>query len=163
MSLLGLSLSLITCTSNDNEQQKKQISETLAFTPIAQHEIVYHTLTGAGQEGIEQATKVIGSARDWRALIQAIAYMPEGNAAVVAILENATIDFEHEDVLAVFEAIKTTNGYHIEIIKVEEYEKELRVTIQRLQKGGDATVMTQPFHIVKIPKRSKPILFFELD
>lgn len=70
-----------------------------------------------------------------------------------------TIDFNKYQIIAVFDNIKTTGGYSIDITSVVENRNNIVVTIKRLLTGDNSTVMTQPFHIVKIPKTTKPIVF----
>ena len=62
-------------------------------------------------------------------------------------------------IIAVFDKIYGNGGHSIDIIKITENENKVIVTIENIL-GGDATsIMTQPFHIVKIPKTDKLIIF----
>lgn len=106
---------------------------------------------------------MISNVSQWNQLIDEIDYTDDGVNGVVVTLEAVTIDFDIETVLAVFEEIKNSGGYSINIVKVEEQEKKVVVAIDRLLKGGAASVITQPFHIVKIAKVNKPIVFVEVD
>ncbi|MGO3707762.1 MAG: protease complex subunit PrcB family protein [Mesonia hippocampi] len=151
-----LSVGLMACSSDDANEFEPT---TLEINTIAHSEITYDGLAGAGQEGILQENKVISTVLDWQGLIDDIDYLEGGNEPILTVLQNVSVDFQQEEILAVFDEVKTTGGYSIDIVNVVEHEKKVVVTIDRLKKGGDATVITQPFHIVKIPKLNKPVAF----
>jgi len=69
------------------------------------------------------------------------------------------IDFNNFQIIAVFDNVKQTGGFSIDITNVVENPNNIVVTIKHLFTGGDNTIITQPYHIVKIPKTSKPIVF----
>jgi hypothetical protein len=69
------------------------------------------------------------------------------------------VDFNNFQIIAVFDNIKQTGGFSIDITNVVENPNNIVVTIKHLLTGGDNTIITQPFHIVKIPKTIKPIVF----
>lgn len=71
------------------------------------------------------------------------------------------IDFEKYTVIAVFMGERSTGGYSIKITNIVENEKNIVVTINESDPDGDiaADVMTSPFHIVKIMKTNKEIVF----
>lgn len=153
------SLGLMACSNDDSNSTEQD------FEPVALevNTVLQNNLGGNGQEGIGAENRVISNVSQWNQLIDEIDYTYDGVNGIVATLEAVTIDFDNEDVLAVFEEIKNSGGYSIDIVKVEEQEKKVVVTIDRLLKGGDATVITQPFHIVKIAKVNKPIVFVEVE
>lgn len=66
------------------------------------------------------------------------------------------IDFDNYMVIAVFLEIKPT-GWEVEINGVVENENN--ITIIKEEMELDNTVITQPFHIVKIPITDKEIIF----
>ena len=153
------SLGLMACSNDDSNSTEQD------FEPVVLevNTVLQNNLGGNGQEGIGAENRVISNVSQWNQLIDEIDYTDDGVNGIVATLEAVTIDFDNEDVLAVFEEIKNYGGYSIDIVKVEEQEKKVVVTIDRLLKGGDATVITQPFHIVKIAKVNKPIVFVEVE
>lgn len=158
------SLGLMACSNDDSNSTEQDFEPvTLDISTLLQDTILHNNLGGNGQEGIGAENRVISNVSQWNQLIDEIDYTDDGVNGIVATLEAVTIDFDNEDVLAVFEEIKNYGGYSIDIVKVEEQEKKVVVTIDRLLKGGDATVITQPFHIVKIAKVNKPIVFVEVE
>lgn len=72
---------------------------------------------------------------------------------------NPSIDFSQFDVIVCVDASRTTGGYDISIASITEYQNNIVVDVQYIG-SGDATQMpTRPFIIVKIPKKTKPIIF----
>ena len=99
---------------------------------------------------------VLSSQNDWNNFITILGN--SGNTS--AILNQTTIDFNLFEVIAVFDSVKPTGGSNdITIItNVVENANNIVVTLQTPQ-SGDATIPTQPFHIVKIPVSTKPVVF----
>ena len=68
------------------------------------------------------------------------------------------IDFNNFDVIAVFRNPISNSSSTVDITNIEENQTNRFVTVQNLTDGISGDV-AQPFHIVKIPKSTKPILF----
>jgi len=73
------------------------------------------------------------------------------------------IDFVEYQIIAVFDIIHGNGGWSIDITDITEYPEEIVVTIEQLMKGDATSVVTQPYHIVKIPRSTKSIRFQEVD
>jgi hypothetical protein len=71
------------------------------------------------------------------------------------------IDFEHEMVIAYFMGSRRSSGYSAEIIKAEETDDKLKVTVKTAVPSGGfvACWLTQPYHIVKTRKTDKAVEF----
>mmetsp|Transcript_36040 Transcript_36040/g.39833 ORF Transcript_36040/g.39833 Transcript_36040/m.39833 type:complete len:202 (-) Transcript_36040:101-706(-) len=71
------------------------------------------------------------------------------------------VDFESDMVLGVFLGTQNSGGYDIEIKSIEENDSEISVKCEtKGPLGGIVTcALTQPFHIVKISKSTKPVRF----
>lgn len=119
------SLGLMACSNDDSNSTEQD------FEPVALevNTVLQNNLGGNGQEGIGAENRVISNVSQWNQLIDEIDYTDDGVNGIVATLEAVTIDFDNEDVLAVFEEIKNSGGYSIDIVKVEEQEKKVVVTI----------------------------------
>lgn len=101
----------------------------------------------------DDQNRVITNNTQWQEL------MSQLNAARGGITENfteTTIDFSAYDVIASFIVSNSTTT--IDITNVTENEHDVTVTLQNLQHGLTQDVV-QPFHIIKIQKRNKPIVF----
>jgi len=76
--------------------------------------------------------------------------------------ELPVINFEKEMVIAVFMGERKTGGYEIEIIRITEGEKKLIVEVEEKEPPSDSVqtmALTQPYHLIVIPKSSLPVRF----
>ena len=55
-------------------------------------------------------------------------------------------------VIAIFDRVYGNGGNSIDITNITEFETNIIVTVENLQTGNTSSVVTQPYHIVKIPK-----------
>lgn len=140
--IIGL---LTSCSEVDDE-----LYYSVNFTLIAQG-----NLYGVGQEDINKQNFTISDSSSWNELMDK---MNTVNNVSDGFLET-NIDFVNFIIIAVFDDIKPNGGNSIDVIKIVENENENFVTIDNILKGNATTVMTQPFHIVKIPKTNKLVIF----
>jgi len=73
-----------------------------------------------------------------------------------------TINFENFQVVAIFAGEKPTGGYSIEIISVQKISDKLIIQYKERAPSPNLMViqiLTQPFHIMTIPKTNLPISF----
>ena len=119
-------------------------------------------LTGDEEEGIEKSNIVLTNQEDWSILISKI----DKVNPISSKFKNTPVDFSEEIVLAVFDKIRNSGGYAIQIINLNSNKKETTVKYQIKQpKPTDlvTSIMTQPYHIVKIKKRKGAFTFQEND
>ena len=97
---------------------------------------------------------LISSQKDWNILLNSV------NAAnnVSINFTETNIDFSNFDVIAVFRNQYSNSSSTVDITKIVENQTNRVVTIQNLINGISQDV-AQPFHIVKIPKSNKPVVF----
>lgn len=149
-STLVLVLALSACSSDDSPISEEN---NLIITEPAL--IGKGDLYGNGEEQIAQQSMVISNAAQWEALqVQ----MNAVNTCTTGFTETE-IDFSQWKILAVFDEIKPNGGHSIDIINVTENTEQITVTVDNLLMGDMTLVMTQPFHIVKIPASAKPVVF----
>lgn len=146
-SLLFILLLLIIVISCDKD--------TFEETPLTVENIYKGVLYGNGQENISKQNTVIKNSLDWNELMDKINSVNN----VTERFSETNIDFSSYTIIAVFDEIKMNGGHSIDITDVTENDKNIIVTVENLLTGGMTTVITQPFHIVKIPKRNKPFIF----
>ncbi len=112
-------------------------------------------LYGNGDEGIPKQQLIIETEAEWHAL-------KEQMDRVNHVSEQFTlkdINFKTYQVIAVFENVKTTGGYHINIdLETTKTQRTVTVTT-KAPEGMATTVMTQPFKIMAIPRMETPIIF----
>ena len=79
--------------------------------------------------------------------------------------ELPSVNFGESMVLAVYMGEKTSGGFNVEILEVKETE-ELIIVVTKFTnpetEQGLTTALTQPFHMIKIGKTDKEIIFSEL-
>ncbi len=114
-------------------------------------------LTGNGDEGIRgHEVRTIQSENNWETLRAEMNSVNETQKEV-------SIDFDQNTVLAYFDEIRPSGGYAIEIVSVIETNDAVEVSA-KFTKPTEAAIeiMTQPFHIVSIPKTKKRITFISI-
>ena len=132
------------CDKTDNDYNQ------IEFTTIGQD-----NLYGNGQENIDKENLTISDTDSWNELItkmNTVNNVSDGFA-------ETDIDFLNFMVIAVFDEVYGNGGHSIDIVRIEENENKIIVTIDNILKGNLTSVMTQPFHIVKIKKTDKLIIF----
>jgi hypothetical protein len=76
------------------------------------------------------------------------------------------VDFSQEMVVAIFLGSRPTAGYSVEIAGVREANGAAVVQYHETQPRADvltAQVITDPFHIVAIPKRTAGVIFEKVE
>jgi len=142
--LLVLALLItISCSRND---------ENSAEQPISFVEIGKAALYGAGAEGIPQSNMLIANNTDWQNLMNQMNTVNN----VTDTFTETNIDFNTYMVIAVFLEVKGS-GWEVTITDIVENANDITVSIE--DKAFETSVMTQPYHIVKIPIIDKPVVF----
>ncbi len=135
---------LTSCSSDDDANA----------TPINFDLVGKGALFGDGAEGIVQSNLVITNDADWQNLMDAMDTVNNTSSHFT----ETNIDFSQYTVIAIFLEIKGW-GYDFEISSIEETADNIVVSkTDPLQEAATA-VINQPFHIVKIPITTKPIVF----
>jgi hypothetical protein len=137
----------LSCSSQDNSTQQLAVMPTLIGKGF---------LGGNGEEQIPQQNRVIRNAEDWNALkTQMNTVNPETDT-----FSETIIDFSQFEILAVFDEVKNSGGHAIAITSIVENTNAIVATVDHISPGEVGTaVMTQPYHIVKMPASAKPVVF----
>ncbi|WP_281231422.1 protease complex subunit PrcB family protein [Flavobacterium gelatinilyticum] len=69
------------------------------------------------------------------------------------------IDFKKYQIIAVIDQVRNYSGYSIDITKITQTNNRIFVQVKQLKPGGLGTVITQPYHIVQMPKSNKKVVF----
>ncbi|TDQ23801.1 protease complex subunit PrcB family protein [Tenacibaculum caenipelagi] len=134
---------LCSCSNNEDSLPK---SMKVDFINIGRG-----SLYGNGEEEVPKSNMIITNANDWGNLISQM-------NTVNNVSDNFTeveINFNEFTVLAVFLEVKKS-GWEIEIKSITENEESVILFIE--ETGFESSVITQPFHIVKIPKTNKKVV-----
>ncbi|APY08206.1 hypothetical protein BWZ20_07775 [Winogradskyella sp. J14-2] len=146
--LLGIVVLLFALNCKSAENKAKMTQENIIL-------IGKGNLHGSGAEGIEQQNLIVTSSEEWQNLLNSINSVNK----VSNSFSETDIDFSKYTVLAVFDEVKNSGGHSLNLV-VEETKDKILIEVLRKSPDGIATsVMTQPYHIVKIPKPSLPIDF----
>lgn len=149
--MVGLSCKTTISKTNQNE------IKDMDFKTISKG-----ALFGDGAEGIEESNLVIRNEKEWEALL---AKMNSVNN-VSDRFQEVPVDFSKEMVICVFDKIRSSGGYHAMIFRIQYINGKTTVAY-RIQKPGPkdmvTTVITQPYHLIKIEKREKEIEFVSFE
>ena len=114
-------------------------------------------LYGDGNEGITKQNIVITTEEECEKLKKAINSVNN----VTNNFFESDIDFDSYQVIAVFDEVRGNGGCKVQIIDIVEYNNSIVVDYNTISTPNGPAVMTQPFHIVKIPVSNKKIVFEE--
>lgn len=97
---------------------------------------------------------VVTNAADWAT------FWKQHHSRVFPVPALPTIDFSKEMVIAVFMGQRSSGGFSTTIEKVVDGAKNVVVTYREKSPSGMSTAaMSQPFHIVRVPASTKPVVF----
>jgi len=108
----------------------------------------------------EQASYIIDNQEDWQELWQKITAKTWPAPAL------PEVDFDNYMLLARFMGERTSGGYRVEFVVVLEAEEKVYAAVLETSPGPDCLVtaaMTQPYHVVQIPRTKKEIVFNILE
>lgn len=104
---------------------------------------------------VAQQNTVITNTTQWNNLLADL----DSTNNVSGSFTETNIDFNQYMVIAVFDEVYNNGGHSIDIISVIETSQNIEVDVEKLLPGNATSVVTQPYHIVKIPKILKPVIF----
>ena len=144
--IITLFIFLLVFAGCDNDESE---TTDLAFSVVLQGDHFN------GDYDNKKQNLVIKDQTTWSSLISKMNPFPNTNY----YFPDDVIDFEKYQVIAVFDQIRNYGGYSIDITKITENNNSIFVTVAQLKPGGINPVITQPYHIVKIPKSNKKVVF----
>ena len=140
------------CSTEDDAIQETSTTQTMNIESTL---IAKNNLYGAGDEGITQQNLVITNTNTWQDLMD---QMNSVNDATANFSETE-IDFTEYQVIAVFDIIRGVEGYGLDL-DVVTLPEGISITITSIvPQGQSPSVITQPYHIIKIPVTNLPIVF----
>ena len=144
-SLFLITFILFSCSKNDNDAQ-----QTASIAPIT-------LAKGATTPVLDNGNYVIDNSTNWNSLLS----MFSDGVIIDNVFSETNIDFCQYMVIAVVDVGHTTGGWSIDITNISETSTNIEVTYSNLDSGDDTLIAIQPFHIVKIPKSNKPVIFIQ--
>jgi hypothetical protein len=144
------------CSRTESENQVSTTPQTITPTLIAKQDL-------SGSEGIPQQNIVFYDTTNWNNLKNQIdaryISMGLGNYITNNLFTETTIDFNNYQIIAVFDSVYGNGGHSIDIVNVLENKTNIVVTVQKLLTGNVTATISQPYHIIKIPRSTKPVIF----
>ena len=131
-----------------------QTSKTLKKEEIVFNTISKGTLFGNGIEEILEEKFTIKNEKQWQVFLNKINSVNNVSSSFSEI----NINFSNHIIICVFDTIRNTGGYAIEIERVFVEKKNLNIVYNKKEPGPMemvTTIITQPYHIVKIEKRGE--------
>ena len=121
--------------------------------------IPFRIIDGHAESGFDAGMeKFISSTPDW------VAIWMERQRNVKTKIPHPNIDFDRHVIVVVAMGKKNTDGYTVEITRVEKTAEEIRVFVRRTvpPKGSkQATVITHPFVVARMAKPDCKVVFVE--
>ncbi|MEM0541787.1 hypothetical protein WFZ85_04105 [Flavobacterium sp. j3] len=137
---------IIMLTGCNDDDSSPAPFEPVTITPI---------LIGKGNDitGLTQISTRITNQTNWNLLLSSM-------NSVSNTFTETTLDFVNYDVIAIIDSERPCTNFFVNIDAIIENEDNITVQFSRT---GDINScfnsMVQPYHIVKIPKSSKPVVF----
>ena len=131
-----------------------QSSKTLKKEEIVFSTISKGTLFGNGIEGILEEKFTITNEKQWQVFLNKINSVNNVSSSFSEI----NINFSNHNIICVFDTIRNTGGYAIEIERIFIEKKNLNIVYNKKETDPMemvTTIITQPYHIVKIQKRGE--------
>lgn len=154
--LFLFSFILLGCNNDDEPTPTPFVPVEITPTLISKYNIGV-----SSSIGISEQKTIYNESTNWNLLLNQIEsyYLPLGEDYLAQHFLETIIDYTNYTVIAVFDQVYGNGGHSIDITNITEYENNIVVTVDNLQTGNSSSVITQPYHIVKIPKATKPIVF----
>lgn len=143
-------LVMLSACSTDIDQELETTPVSIETKIIAQS-----NLYGGGEEGISKENLTIKNESDWNELISK---MNTVNTETDNFSET-DIDFNTHQIIAIFDEVKSTGGYSLEMAVTRQDQQIVAKITQKAFEGAAITVITQPYLIVRIPKSDLPVVF----
>ena len=133
-------------------------STTTKINEVSFQTVSKGVLFGDGVEGISESNISFTNAKDWKSFLEKI--------NTPNTFSKVTIDFSEQQLLCVFDTIRNTSGYKIEIKNILIENKGIKIIYTSAKPSAKEMVnmvITQPYHLVIINKRGEELTFIHKD
>lgn len=141
--IFSVLFAFVSCNSDDSDESNVE------FSVIAQGD------NFKIEQNNPRANLVIKDQTAWNNLQAKINHSANANS----IFPDINVDFTKFQVIAAIDEVRHYGGYSIDITKITETDNRIHVKVEKLKPGGFNAVITQPYHIVKIAKTDKEVVF----
>ena len=139
---------LLSCNRDDNNNHNDISFTPRDITPVL---IGKGNLRQPGEIPLQQIT--INNNDSWNTILNSV------DEYSLEEFTETTINFNESQIIAVFDSVYGDRGHSITITSITENRSNIVVTIQKSYTPAFLIEERQPFHIVKIPKSNKPVVF----
>ncbi|MDQ6471224.1 protease complex subunit PrcB family protein [Flavobacterium sp. LHD-80] len=140
ITLLCILLMASSCSNDDS-----------ASSQISFSEITKESFTT--DKKMPKSNLVIKDVTAWNSLLSKI------SPAEVSNFKETNIDFSKYQIIAVIDMVYGNGGHTIDITKITQNSNAIIIKVENLRTGDLTSVITQPYHIVKIAKSKKTVIF----
>jgi uncharacterized membrane protein len=133
-------------------------STTTKINEVSFQTVSKGVLFGDGVEGISESNISFTDVNDWKSFLEKI--------NTPNTFSKVTIDFSEQQLLCVFDTIRNTSGYKIEIKNILIENKGIKIIYTSAKPSAKEMVnmvITQPYHLVIINKRAEEVTFIHKD
>lgn len=141
---------------------KSTTTKTSKVNEVAFQTVSKGVLFGNGIEGIPESNFTIKNVKEWETFLEKIAIKDK----VSTNFSKEPIDFSKQLFVCVFDTIRNTGGFEIEIENIFIVKNGVNIQYSRKKPGPTdmvTMVVTQPYHLVKTEKREGIITFINKD
>ncbi|MEO6177845.1 MAG: protease complex subunit PrcB family protein [Flavobacterium circumlabens] len=136
-----------------SDESSKFNESAVQYSLIAQNDFSVSTT-----ESFIESKLVIKDIKSWTTFLATI----NGQSQLTATFTETEIDFTKYQIIDVFDEIRHYGGYSVDITRIVENGNKIVIQVEHLKKGNIATVVTHPFHIIKMPRSNKKVIFKEI-
>lgn len=146
--LVICSLFCILNSCQENDEQNVAIQTPLNFTLIGKGNFYGGTYVTPQQS-------VFTTTTEWNNFLAQV----NSSGNVSNSFTETNIDFNQFMIIAAVDQVRNSGGHSIDIMTAVENPLNITVDVEKLLNGNLTTVITQPYHIVKIQKNVKTVIF----
>jgi hypothetical protein len=132
----------LSCSESD--EKRSFVPQTITPILIGQ---------GPSSGASSQSNSVITNQTDWLALMTLL------TPANTNTFTETNIDFNNFQLLVAIDTERPDSGYSINISNITENETNITATVTSENSGSGFFVLSRPYHIVKIPRSTTPVIF----
>ncbi|MFL9833510.1 protease complex subunit PrcB family protein [Chryseobacterium terrae] len=146
--LLLCSILFISISCRDEEEENSDVKNQIEFQLIGKGNLIGNY--------VSQQNTIITNSLQWSSFLNKI---DSTTYPTSASFITTHVDFNEYMVIIVVDETYPSGGHSIEITKMEDYPQYINIHVEKSLNGNATSFITQPYHIVKIPKTTKSLIF----
>ncbi|WP_262148284.1 protease complex subunit PrcB family protein [Chryseobacterium foetidum] len=146
--LILISALFIILNSCQDDEENVAVQTPVSFSLIGKGNFY-------GSTYVTPQNSVISSTTDWNNFLVQV----NAQTNVSDSFTETNINFNQFMLIVVVDQVQNSGGHSIDIMTATESSQNITIDVEKLLNGNATTVITQPYHIVKIQKSTKPVIF----